>query len=181
MKLSQIEKRIPDFDKLEGYNPNRPRICSPKQPGQINARPGKWGLDTVQKNPSQEPWGDLSGNQYTICPKPPYPAEKILNRRQLFFLAVPPWPVIKRLRPLELYSAPGAGPQKVYQTSIGQGYKGKRNNNEGGFTKLKTSKRYKWIFMILPNTNTVILLEPYCGTITEPGLPVVLLNLCLHQ
>ena len=43
---------------------------------------------------------------------------------------------------LELYSAPGAGPQKVYQTTIGQGYKGKGNNNEGGFTKLKTSKRY---------------------------------------
>ena len=30
-----------DFDKLEGCNPNGPRICSPKQPGQINARPGK--------------------------------------------------------------------------------------------------------------------------------------------
>ena len=30
-----------DFDKLEGYNPNRPRICSPKQLGQINARPRK--------------------------------------------------------------------------------------------------------------------------------------------
>ena len=25
----------------------------------------------------------------------------------------------------------------------------------------------------LPHTNTVILLEWYCGTITEPGLPVV--------
>ena len=24
-----------------------------------------------------------------------------------------------------------------------------------------------------PHTNTVILLEPYCGTITEPGLPAV--------
>ena len=24
----------------------------------------------------------------------------------------------------------------------------------------------------LPHTNTVILLERYCGTITEPGLPV---------
>ena len=57
---------------------------------------------------------------------------------------VPPWPVIKAYYvPLELYSAPGAGPQKVYQTSIGQGYKCKGNNNEGGFTKLKTSKRYK--------------------------------------
>ena len=29
-----------------------------------------------------------------------------------------------------------------------------------------------WI-AFLPHTNTVILLEPYCGTITEPGLPVV--------
>ena len=30
-----------DFDKLEGYNPNRPRIRSPRQPGQINAQPRK--------------------------------------------------------------------------------------------------------------------------------------------
>ena len=27
--------------------------------------------------------------------------------------------------------------------------------------------------IFLPHTNTVILLEPYCGTITEPGSPVV--------
>ena len=27
--------------------------------------------------------------------------------------------------------------------------------------------------VFLPHTKTVILLEPYCGTITEPGLPVV--------
>ena len=53
-----------DFDKLEGCNPNRPRICSPKQPGQIDARP-------------------ISGDRYIICSKPPYPAEKILDRRQL--------------------------------------------------------------------------------------------------
>ena len=26
--------------------------------------------------------------------------------------------------------------------------------------------------IFLLHTNTVILLEPYCGTITEPGLPV---------
>ena len=26
---------------------------------------------------------------------------------------------------------------------------------------------------ILPHTNTLILLELYCGTITEPGLPVL--------
>ena len=57
-------------------------------------------------------------------------------------VALPAW-VKRHYVPLELYSAPGAGPQKVYQTSIGQGYKGKGNNNEGGFTKLKTSKRYK--------------------------------------
>ena len=30
--------------------------------------------------------------------------------------------------------------------------------------------------IFLPHTNTVILLEPYCGTITEPGLPVVTLH-----
>ena len=27
--------------------------------------------------------------------------------------------------------------------------------------------------VFLPNTNTIILLEPYGGTITEPGLPVM--------
>ena len=88
-----------DFDKLEGYNPNRPRICSPMHSGQIIARPRKWGLGTIQKIPSRESWGNLSGDRYIICPKPPYPAEKILNRRQLCFLAIPPWPVIKRLCP----------------------------------------------------------------------------------
>ena len=31
--------------------------------------------------------------------------------------------------------------------------------------------------VFLPHTNTVILQEPYCGTITEPGLPVVLQHL----
>ena len=34
-------------------------------------------------------------------------------------------------------------------------------------------RAYSWM-VFLPHTNTVILLEPYCGTITEPGLPVVL-------
>ena len=28
--------------------------------------------------------------------------------------------------------------------------------------------------VFLPHTNTIILLERYCGTITEPGLPVVM-------
>ena len=40
-----------------------------------------------KKNPSRESWDDLSGDQYIICPKPPSPAGKILDRRQLFFLA----------------------------------------------------------------------------------------------
>ena len=31
-------------------------------------------------------------------------------------------------------------------------------------------RNFRTVF--LPHTNTVILLEPYCGTITEPGLPV---------
>ncbi|CAH3109300.1 unnamed protein product, partial [Porites lobata] len=30
--------------------------------------------------------------------------------------------------------------------------------------------------IFLPHTNTVILLEPYCGTITEPGLPFITLG-----
>ena len=32
-------------------------------------------------------------------------------------------------------------------------------------------RNFRMVF--LPHTNTVILLEPYCGTITEPGLPVL--------
>ena len=40
-----------------------------------------------KKNASRESWDDLSGDQYIICLKPPSPAGKILDRRQLFFLA----------------------------------------------------------------------------------------------
>ena len=58
------------------------------------------------------------------------------------------WSIKRYYVLLELYSGPGAGPQKAYQTTIGQGYKGKGNNNEGGFTKLKTSKRYKRILAL---------------------------------
>ena len=36
-------------------------------------------------------------------------------------------------------------------------------------------RNFRIIF--LPHTNTVILLEPYCGSITEPGLPVVIQKL----
>ena len=35
-------------------------------------------------------------------------------------------------------------------------------------------RNFRMIF--LPHTNTVILLEPNSGTITEPGLPVVLVT-----
>ena len=65
-----------------------PRIGSPKQLGQINARPRKWGLGTVQKNsiPGVLRWP--SWERYIICPKPPSPAEKILDRRQLFLFIV---------------------------------------------------------------------------------------------
>ena len=30
-----------DFDKLEGYNPKRPKVVAPKLPGEINAWPSK--------------------------------------------------------------------------------------------------------------------------------------------
>ena len=40
-------------------------------------------------------------------------------------------------------------------------------------------RNFRMIF--LPHTNTVILLEPYCGTITEPGLPVVYLGRCRYM
>ena len=144
MKLSQIEKRIPQtwtnskniIQTHREYARRSSRARSTR--GQENEA---WAL--YKKIPSRGSWGDLSRDRYIICPKPPSPTGKILDRRQLFCLAVPPWPVIKNYFPLELYSAPGAGPQKVYQTSIGQGYKGKGKNNEGRFTKLKTSKRYK--------------------------------------
>ena len=67
------------------------------------------------------------------------------------------WSIKRYYVLLELYSGPGAGPQKAYQTTIGQGYKGKGNNNEGGFTKLKrlsvrSSYRVlptKWISLII--------------------------------
>ena len=51
-------------------------------PGQENEA---WAL--YQKSPYRESWGNLSGDRYIICPKPPSPAGKILDRRQLFFLA----------------------------------------------------------------------------------------------
>ena len=146
MKLSQIEKRIPQTltnskniiqtDREYARRSSRARSTR----GQENEA---WAL--YKKKSSRESWGDLSGHRYIICPKPPYPAEKILNRRQLFFLAVPPWPVIKRLCPSRtIFSA--------WRWS---------------------SESVDLAIIILSHTNTVILLEPYCGTITEPGWPVL--------
>ena len=100
MKLSQIEKRIPQtltnskniIQTHREYARRSSRARSTR-----NQENEAWAL--YKKIPSRESWGDLSRDPYIICPKPSYPAEKILNRRQLFFLAVPPWPVIKRLCP----------------------------------------------------------------------------------
>ena len=36
-----------------------------------------------------------------------------------------------------------------------------------------TANYHETSMVFLPYTDTVILLEPYCGTFTEPGLPVV--------
>ena len=38
-----------------------------------------------------------------------------------------------------------------------------------------TAKQMRLEDHIFPHTNTTILLEPYCGTITEPGLPMNML------
>ena len=85
MKLSQIEKGIPQTltnskniiqtDREYARRSSRARSTR----GQENEA---WAL--YKKKSSRESWGDLSGHRYIICPKPPYPAEKILNRRQLF-------------------------------------------------------------------------------------------------
>ena len=88
MNLFQIEKWIPqtltnskDIIQTDWeYARRSSRARSTR--GQENEA---WAL--YQKNLSRESWGDLSGDRYIICPKPPYPAEKMLNRRQLFFLA----------------------------------------------------------------------------------------------
>ena len=88
MKLSQIEKRIPQtlknskdiIEKDREHDRRSSRARSTR--GQENEA---WAL--YKKNPSRESCGDLSGDQYIICPKPPSPAGKILDRRQLFFLA----------------------------------------------------------------------------------------------
>ena len=58
-------------------------LAGPDQRAAKKMRPGH----CTKKNPSRESWGDLSRDRYIICPKPTSPAGKILDRRQLFFLA----------------------------------------------------------------------------------------------
>ena len=50
------------------------------------------------------------------------------------------------------------------------------NNNklQSSFIDLYLVFPRNFRIVFLTHTNTVILLEPYCGTITEPGLPVIL-------
>ena len=143
MKLSQIEKRIPQtwtnskniIQTHREYARRSSRARSTR--GQENEA---WAL--YKKNPSRKSWGDLSGDRYIICAKPPYAAEKILDRRQLsrnFVRAIRTTTINCRVSFIELYFV--------------------------------FPRNFRMVF--LPHTNTVILLEPYCGTITEPGLPVL--------
>ena len=74
MKLSQIEKRIlktltnskdvMEKDREHARRSSRARSTR----GQENEA---WAL--YKKIPSRESWGDLSGDRYIICPKPPSP------------------------------------------------------------------------------------------------------------
>ena len=80
MKLSQIEKRIPQtltnsnniIQTHREYARRSSRDRSTR--GQENEA---WAL--YKKIPSWGSWGDLSRARYIICPRPPSPAGKILD------------------------------------------------------------------------------------------------------
>ena len=88
MKLSQIEKRIPQtwtnskniIQTHREYARRSSRARSTR--GQENEA---WA--PCKKIPSRESCCDLSRDRYIICPKRPSPTGKILDRRQLFCLA----------------------------------------------------------------------------------------------
>ena len=88
MKLSQIEKQVPQTltnskDIIQKTENMLTEVAGPDQRQAKKMRPENC---TKKLHPAGV-LGDLSGDQYIICPKPPSPAGKILDRRQLFFLA----------------------------------------------------------------------------------------------
>ena len=85
MKLSQIEKQIPQTltnskDIISKDREHAREVVGPDQRAVKKMRPGH----CTKKNPSPESWGDLSGDRCIICPKPPSPAGKILDRSAVF-------------------------------------------------------------------------------------------------
>ena len=62
-------------------------LAEAAEPDQRAARKMRPGHCTKKIHPGSPEVGGLSGDRYIICPKPPYPAEKMPDRRQLFFLA----------------------------------------------------------------------------------------------
>ena len=81
MKLSQIEKRIPQTltnskDVMEKDREHARRSSWARSTrGQENEA---WAL--YKKILSRGSWGDLSRDRYIICPKPPSPGGKILDK-----------------------------------------------------------------------------------------------------
>ena len=162
MKLSQIERRIPQTltnskdiiqtDREYARRSSRARSTR----GQENEA---WAL--YKKIPSRESWGDLSRDRYIICPKPPSPAGKILDRRQLFFLAN--------------HNSPEQTPHTRLNSNVVVvgALRTTTTNCRVSFIDLYLVFPRNFRMIFLPHTNTVILLELYCGTITETGLPVL--------
>ena len=91
MKLSQIEKRIPQTltNSKDIIQKDREHVRRSGRARSTRAQENEaWAL--YKKHISRESWGDLSGDRYIICPKPPSPAGKILDKMQLFLLAERP-------------------------------------------------------------------------------------------
>ena len=73
-----------DFDKLEGYNPKRPKVDAPKRPGQITRGQTNEAWALYKSNPSRMSWGELSRDRYIASTKLAFPAESTFARGQLF-------------------------------------------------------------------------------------------------
>ena len=88
MKLTQIEKQIPQTltNSKNIIKTDREYACRSSRARSTRGQENDaWAL--YKKILSWGSWGDLSRDRYIICPKPPSRAGKILDRRQLFFLA----------------------------------------------------------------------------------------------